>query len=68
MAIGIKVRPFGMLMVIWHIVWPFGIFMGIGNKRTAIWYVNGHLAYCMAIWYTFPRFGMLRQEKSGSPV
>jgi hypothetical protein len=26
------------------------------------------LAYCMAIWYTFPRFGMLRQEKSGSPV
>jgi hypothetical protein len=27
-----------------------------------------HLAYFTAIWYIFPRFDMLNQEKSGNPV
>jgi hypothetical protein len=36
------------------LVWPFGIFWG-------------HLVYFMDIWYIFPDFGMLYQEKSGSP-
>jgi hypothetical protein len=35
---------------------------------TAIWYIlcpfDGHVT----IWYIFPRFGILRQEKSGNPV
>jgi hypothetical protein len=28
----------------------------------------GHLVYFMAIWYIFPCFGMLYQEKSGNPA
>jgi disulfide bond formation protein DsbB len=29
--------------------------------------INGHLLYFVAIWYIFPSFGMLCQEKSGNP-
>jgi hypothetical protein len=43
------------IMTIWSILRPFGI-------------VCGHLAYVMVIWYVFPRFGMLYQEKSGNPA
>jgi hypothetical protein len=32
-------------------LWPFGIFHHVG----------------MVIWYIFPSFGMLHQEKSGNP-
>jgi hypothetical protein len=39
-----------------------------------VWYIFGHLVHFMAFWYFlwlfgifFPRFGMLYQEKSGSP-
>jgi hypothetical protein len=28
----------------------------------------GHLVYFVVIWYIFPRFGMLYQEKSGNPA
>jgi hypothetical protein len=42
-------------VVIWYILWSSGIFYG-------------HLAYVMAIWSIFPRFGMLYQEKSGNPA
>jgi hypothetical protein len=28
----------------------------------------GHTEYFMVIWYIFPRFGMLHQEKSGNPA
>jgi hypothetical protein len=28
----------------------------------------GHSLYSMVIWYIFPRFGMLHQEKSGNPA
>jgi hypothetical protein len=40
-------------MAIWSIVRLLGIFCG-------------HLVYFMVIWYIFPRFGMLYQEKSGN--
>jgi hypothetical protein len=40
-------------MAICYILWPFGIFYG-------------HLVYFVVIWYNFPRFGMLYQEKSGN--
>jgi hypothetical protein len=41
-------------MAIWSILQPFGIFCG-------------NLEHFMIIWYIFPRFGMLHQEKSGNP-
>jgi hypothetical protein len=30
--------------------------------------VYSHLVYVVVIWYIFPRFGILHQEKSGNPV
>jgi hypothetical protein len=43
-------------MVIWNILRPFDIFYD-------------HLViYVVTIWYIFPRFGILCQEKSGSPA
>jgi hypothetical protein len=42
-------------MANWSILKLFGI-------------VCGHCAYFMVIWYIFPRFGMLYQEKAGNPV
>jgi hypothetical protein len=41
-------------MGIWSILQPFGRF-------------NRHLVCFGVIWYIFHRFGMLYQEKSGSP-
>jgi hypothetical protein len=29
---------------------------------------HGHLVYFVVIWYIFPRFGILYQEKSGNPA
>jgi hypothetical protein len=42
-------------MDIWSILSPLDIFYG-------------HMVYMVVIWYNFPRFGMLHQEKSGNPV
>jgi hypothetical protein len=42
------------LMAIWNILWRFGIFYG-------------HLVRFVFIWYTFSRFGIMYQEKSGNP-
>jgi hypothetical protein len=36
------------------ILWSFGIFCG-------------RLVYFVVVWYIFPRFGLLYQEKSGNP-
>jgi hypothetical protein len=33
-----------------------------------IWSIYGQLVYVVVIWYIFPHFGMLYQEKSGNPV
>jgi hypothetical protein len=35
-------------------------FIAIGN-------IYGHLVYFVGLWYIFPRFGILDQEKSGNP-
>jgi hypothetical protein len=42
-------------MCIWPILWLLEIFYG-------------HLVHFAVIWYIFPRFGMLYQEKSGNPA
>jgi hypothetical protein len=42
-------------MALWSILRPFGIFCG-------------HSVYLMVIWYSFSRFVMLYQEKSGNPA
>jgi hypothetical protein len=39
-----------------------GIFYAHLVYFTAVWYM-----YIMSIWYIFPHFGMLYQEKSGNP-
>jgi hypothetical protein len=41
-------------MTIWSILRPLEIFYG-------------YLIYFVVIWYIFPRFGILDQEKSGNP-
>jgi hypothetical protein len=61
-------------MVIWYILWLFGIFCVNLVYFTAIWSILwpfgifcGHLVYLMVIWCIFPRFRKLYQEKSGNP-
>jgi hypothetical protein len=44
----------GNFKTIWSILWPLEIFFG-------------HLVYFVVIWYIFPHFGILYQEKSGNP-
>jgi hypothetical protein len=48
-------------VVIWYIVWPFGILCGHLPYCVAIWYIFGHLVY-------FSRLGILNREKSGNPA
>jgi hypothetical protein len=38
----------------WYILWPFGLF-------------RGYCVYITAIWYIFPRFGILYQGITGDP-
>jgi hypothetical protein len=45
---------FAYFKTIWFILRPLKI-------------VYGHLVYLVVIWYIFPRFGILYQEKSGNP-
>jgi hypothetical protein len=47
-------------MVIWYILWSFGIFYGIWHILWSFGLFYGHLVY-------FSRFGMLQQENSGNP-
>jgi hypothetical protein len=42
------------IMIIWNILQPLCIFYG-------------HFGNFLVIWYIFPRFGALYQEKSGNP-
>jgi hypothetical protein len=42
-------------LVVWNILRSFGVFYG-------------HLENVVVIWYIFPHFGILCQEKSGNPV
>jgi hypothetical protein len=45
-----------------------GIFYGHLEYFTAIWYIVWSFGNVVVIWYIFPRFGILCQEKSGNPV
>jgi hypothetical protein len=44
-----------------------GIFYGNFEYYTANWYILRPLGNGVFIWYIFPRFGILCQEKSGNP-
>jgi hypothetical protein len=44
-----------------------GIFFGYFEYIKAIWHMVGPFGNLMAIWYLFPRFGILCQDKSGNP-
>jgi hypothetical protein len=45
-----------------------GIFYGRLEYITAFFIFYRHLAiYIVAVWYSFPRFGILNKEKSGNP-
>jgi hypothetical protein len=47
---------------IWSILRPFDIFYSHLKYFIVIWYT-----YLVVLCYTFPRFGILHQEKSGNP-
>jgi hypothetical protein len=44
------------------------IFYGHLEYITAIWYIPWPFGNFVAMWYLFPRFGVLCQEKSGNPA
>jgi hypothetical protein len=54
-------------MVIWNLLRSFGIFYGHLESFTVIWYILWLFGNVVVIWYIFPRFGILCQEKSGNP-
>jgi hypothetical protein len=43
-----------------------GIFYGHLEYFTAIWHILWPFGNVVVIWYIFPRFGIVRQEKSGN--
>jgi hypothetical protein len=57
---GLVLEGFGMEKV--------GIFFCHLEYITAIWYILWPIGNLVAIWYTFPRFGILCREKSGTPA
>jgi hypothetical protein len=54
-------------MVIWNILWQFGIFYGHLEHFNAIWNILWPFGNVVVIWYIFPRFGVLSDDKSGNP-
>jgi hypothetical protein len=44
-----------------------GMICGHLENITAIWYMSWPLGNFVVIWYIFPRFGILYQDKSGNP-
>jgi hypothetical protein len=50
-----------------NILWPFGIFYEHLVHILTIWYILWSFGVFLAIWNTFPVFGILCQEKSGNP-
>jgi hypothetical protein len=45
-----------------------GIFYGHLEYFTVIWYILWPFGNVVLIWYIFPHFGILCQEKSGNPA
>jgi hypothetical protein len=43
-------------------------FMTIGSILRPLEVIYGHSVYFVDIWFIFPRFGILYQEKSGNPA
>jgi hypothetical protein len=54
-------------MAIWDTLWPFGIFCGHLLYIMVICYILWPFGNLVAIWYIFPRFGILNKEESGNP-
>jgi hypothetical protein len=52
--VGLRIENVGIFMPLCNILRPFGIFCHFGSF--------------MVIWYIFPLFGILCQEKSGNPA
>jgi hypothetical protein len=52
----------------WYILWPFGLYYGRLVYFMDIWYILWQFCNLVAIWYTFPCFGLLNKETSGNPV
>jgi hypothetical protein len=52
---GLAMENLGIFYDFWSILWLSEIFYS-------------HLVYFVAIWYIFPRFGILDQENSGNPA
>jgi hypothetical protein len=44
-----------------------GTFYGHLEYNTDVWHILEPFDNLVAIWYIFPRFGILHQEKSGNP-
>jgi hypothetical protein len=44
-----------------------GMFYGHLEYIMALWCILWPFGYLVVIWYIFPRFGILRQGKSGNP-
>jgi hypothetical protein len=55
-----------MYMTIWNILQPFQIYYDHFKYITTIWYNLWHFGNLEAIWYIFPRFGIMCPEKSGN--
>jgi hypothetical protein len=45
-----------------------GIFYGLLEYFTVMWYILWPFGNVVVIWYIFPRFGTLYKEKSGNPA
>jgi preprotein translocase subunit SecY len=52
-------------MVLQGKIWAY--FMTIGSILQPLEIFYGHLVYFVVIWYIFPFFGILYQEKFGNP-
>jgi hypothetical protein len=55
-------------MAIWYILCPFGIFNGHLVYFMAIWCILCPFGNLIVLWYIFPSFRILFEEKSGNPV
>jgi hypothetical protein len=55
-------------MTIWSILLSIGIFCRHLVYVVAIWYLLWLFGIFLVIWYIFPVFGTLYQEKSGNPA
>jgi hypothetical protein len=57
----------GKIRKYWYILWHFGRFYGYGYSLLSFGIVCCRLVYFVVFWYNFPRFSIVRQEKSGNP-